>query len=52
MHEGTTMSRKTRAISLSRRRFIVGSAAVAGGGLALGIPVSFGASPAVPAGAI
>jgi isoquinoline 1-oxidoreductase subunit beta len=31
---------------LSRRKFIVGSAALAGGGLALGFKVSFGAGPA------
>ena len=34
------------ATSLSRRRFIVGSAAAAGGGLALGIPLPFGISAA------
>jgi isoquinoline 1-oxidoreductase subunit beta len=32
--------------NLSRRKFIVGSAAVAGGGLVLGFNVSFGAGPA------
>ena len=31
----------SKATNLSRRKFIVGSAAVAGGGLALGIPLSF-----------
>src|SRR5260221_10029937 len=31
----------SKTTSLSRRKFIVGSAAVAGGGLALGIPLSF-----------
>jgi isoquinoline 1-oxidoreductase beta subunit len=31
----------TKATNLSRRKFIVGSAAVAGGGLALGIPLAF-----------
>ncbi|MEP7206674.1 MAG: molybdopterin cofactor-binding domain-containing protein [Casimicrobiaceae bacterium] len=33
-----TTSKTARSLSLSRRRFIVGSAALAGGGLALGIP--------------
>src|SRR5213595_3352720 len=32
---------KASKTNLSRRKFIVGSAAVAGGGLALGIPLSF-----------
>src|SRR6187399_1856241 len=36
---------------ISRRKFIVGSAAVAGGGLALGLNVSFGAGPASAQGA-
>src|SRR4249920_1710209 len=31
----------SKTTNLSRRKFIVGSAAVAGGGLALGIPLSF-----------
>src|SRR5438132_6445777 len=31
----------SKVTNLSRRKFIVGSAAVAGGGLALGIPLSF-----------
>ena len=31
-----------RSTKLSRRKFIVGSAAVAGGGLALGLKVPFG----------
>jgi isoquinoline 1-oxidoreductase beta subunit len=35
--------------NLSRRRFIVGSAAAAGGGLALGLNVPFGVSPAAAA---
>ena len=38
-----------KAPNLSRRRFIVGSAAVAGGGLALGFSVPFGAAPAAAA---
>jgi len=37
--------------TLSRRKFIVGSAALAGGGLALGWNVSFGAGPASAQGA-
>ncbi len=37
------------APNLSRRRFIVGSAAAAGGGLALGFNVPFGISPAAAA---
>lgn len=37
------------APNLSRRRFIVGSAAAAGGGLALGLNVPFGISPATAA---
>jgi len=40
---------KDKAPNLSRRRFIVGSAAVAGGGLALGFNVPFGAAPAAAA---
>ena len=36
---------------LSRRKFIVGSAAVAGGGLALGLDVPFGIGPANAQGA-
>ena len=36
---------------LSRREFIVGSAAIAGGGLALGLNVPFGVSPAQAQGA-
>ncbi len=32
----------TKTANLSRRRFIVGSATVAGGGLALGLPLPFG----------
>jgi isoquinoline 1-oxidoreductase beta subunit len=35
------MKNTTKAPSFSRRRFIVGSAAVAGGGLALGFPLAF-----------
>ena len=35
----------TRPDNPSRRRFIVGSAAVAGGGLALGLPLAFDAGP-------
>ena len=31
-----------KSMKLSRRKFIVGSAAVAGGGLALGLSVAFG----------
>ena len=40
-------------LKLSRRSFIVGSAAIAGGGLALGLSVPFGAAYAegTPAGA-
>ena len=33
---------KANIANLSRRRFIVGSATVAGGGLALGLPLPFG----------
>ncbi len=40
-----------RARSPSRRRFIIGSAALAGGGLALGVPAAFGAAPAGTAAA-
>jgi isoquinoline 1-oxidoreductase beta subunit len=40
------ISSGTRSTNLSRRKFIVGSAAAAGGGLALGIPFPFSASPA------
>src|SRR5438105_4799947 len=35
------MKNTIKAPNLSRRRFIVGSAAVAGGGLALGVPLAF-----------
>src|SRR4051812_32566473 len=35
-----------KSMKISRRKFIVGSAAVAGGGLALGLNVPFGISPA------
>jgi isoquinoline 1-oxidoreductase beta subunit len=38
-----------KAPNLSRRRFIVGSAAAAGGGLALGFNLPFGAAPAAAA---
>src|SRR5438477_6106898 len=45
------MKSTLKAPNLSRRRFIVGSAAVAGGGLALGIPLAFdGAGSASAAG--
>jgi isoquinoline 1-oxidoreductase subunit beta len=39
-------TRTAQAPNLSRRRFIVGGAAVAGGGLALGFNVPFGLAPA------
>ena len=45
-------AKKTRkAPNLARRRFVVGSAAVAGGGLALGLPLGFavGSASAAPA---
>ncbi|MFN0302288.1 MAG: molybdopterin cofactor-binding domain-containing protein [Burkholderiales bacterium] len=47
------MKKSSRATitDLSRRRFIVGSAAVAGGGLALGLPLSFGSGEAQAQGA-
>jgi isoquinoline 1-oxidoreductase beta subunit len=44
------MTKTTRSTNLSRRRFIVGSAA-AGGGLALGIPLPFGIGDAAAQGA-
>ncbi|HET9762456.1 MAG TPA: molybdopterin cofactor-binding domain-containing protein [Casimicrobiaceae bacterium] len=42
---------KRKAPNLARRRFVVGSAAVAGGGLALGLPLGFavGSASATPA---
>src|SRR6185503_4242507 len=40
-----------KSMKLSRRKFIVGSAAVAGGGLALGLSVPFGVGPASAQGA-
>jgi isoquinoline 1-oxidoreductase subunit beta len=40
---------KDKAPNFSRRRFIVGSAAAAGGGLALGFNLPFGAAPAAAA---
>src|SRR5438045_6713583 len=45
------MKNTLKAPNLSRRRFIVGSAAVAGGGLALGLPLAFdGSGSAAAAG--
>ncbi|TMH53316.1 MAG: xanthine dehydrogenase family protein molybdopterin-binding subunit [Betaproteobacteria bacterium] len=41
----------SKVTNLSRRKFIVGSAAVAGGGLALGIPLAFDGSGAASAAA-
>ena len=41
--------RTSKATNLSRRKFIVGSAAVAGGGLALGIPLAFDSGDATAA---
>src|SRR5262252_545115 len=40
----------SKAPNLSRRKFIVGSAAVAGGGLALGLPLGFETGSATAAG--
>src|SRR5882757_7490827 len=40
-----------KSAKLSRRKFIIGSAAVAGGGLALGLNVPFGVGPAQAQGA-
>jgi hypothetical protein len=40
---------KDKAPNFSRRRFIVGSAAAAGGGLSLAINMPFGAAPAAAA---
>ncbi len=40
-------SSRPRALNLSRRRFIVGSAAAAGGGLALGVRLPFGSGISV-----
>src|SRR5258707_15702594 len=40
-----------KSTKLSRRKFIVGSAAVAGGGLALGLNVPFGVDAGQPQGA-
>ena len=39
----------SKALNLSRRKFIVGSAAVAGGGLALGLPLRFESASAAAA---
>src|SRR6266567_4234956 len=44
-------SKISKLTNLSRRKFIVGSAAVAGGGLALGIPLAFDGSGAASAAA-
>ena len=41
-----------RATNVSRRKFIIGSAAVAGGGLALGFNLPFGPAPAAAQSAI
>ncbi len=46
MNEGTKTSRETGSTNLSRRKFIVGSAAAAGGGLTLGFQFPFGIEPA------
>ena len=46
------MTRKARskATNLSRRKFIIHSAAAAGGGLALGFQLPFGVAPAAAQG--
>ena len=40
-------STRSKATNLSRRRFIVGSAAAAGGGLMVGLQLPFGANPSI-----
>jgi isoquinoline 1-oxidoreductase beta subunit len=51
MRSDMKKSLRGKGTSLSRRRFIVGTAAAAGGGLALGIAFPFGADAAVAPGA-
>ncbi len=46
MEKVTKTSKGTASTNLSRRKFIVGSAAVAGGGLAIGFQFPFGINPA------